>query len=307
MSFEHVPVMLHEVIEFIVKKCGNYADLTLGLGGHASEILKSDPDGHLIGIDLDPEALAIAKERLNPYKDRVNIVKGNYADLDVILAENGISELDGIVADLGVSSIQLDNAERGFSFRLASKIDMRMDQSTGHPVLQELNSESFNSLVRIIKEFGEERWAKRIAKNIVTARERSPITTTTQLAELIEKSVPRSKDNIHPATRTFQALRIYKNRELDNLQIGLEKAVKALKTGGRICVISFHSLEDRIAKNTFRTLEHGCICPPKIPKCICDKKPVIKVITKKPITPNEEEVESNPRSRSAKMRVAEKI
>ncbi|MEK7396332.1 MAG: 16S rRNA (cytosine(1402)-N(4))-methyltransferase RsmH [Candidatus Poribacteria bacterium] len=307
MSLEHVPVMLHEVIDFIAKKGGNYADLTLGLGGHASEILKSDPDSHLIGIEIDPEALAIAKERLKPYEDRVYIVKGNYVELDLILAENGISELDGILMDLGVSSIQLDKAERGFSFRLTSSLDMRMDQSTGHPVLHELNNESFNNLVRIIKEFGEERWAKRIAKSIVIARERSPITTTTQLAELIKKSVPRSKDNIHPATRTFQALRIYKNRELDNLQIGLEKAIKALKTGGRICVISFHSLEDRIVKNTFRTLEHGCICPPKIPKCICGQKPVIKVITKKPITPKEEEIEFNPRSRSAKMRVAEKI
>ena len=307
MSLEHVPVMLHEVIDFIAKKGGNYADLTLGLGGHASEILKSDPDRHLIGIEIDPEALAIAKERLKPYEDRVYIVKGNYVELDLILAENGISELDGILMDLGVSSIQLDKAERGFSFRLTSSLDMRMDQSTGHPVLHELNNESFNNLVRIIKEFGEERWAKRIAKSIVIARERSPITTTTQLAELIKKSVPRSKDNIHPATRTFQALRIYKNRELDNLQIGLEKAIKALKTGGRICVISFHSLEDRIVKNTFRTLEHGCICPPKIPKCICGQKPVIKVITKKPITPKEEEIEFNPRSRSAKMRVAEKI
>jgi 16S rRNA (cytosine1402-N4)-methyltransferase len=307
MSLEHVPVMLHEVIDFIAKKGGNYADLTLGLGGHASEILKSDPDRHLIGIEIDPEALAIAKERLKPYEDRVYIVKGNYAELDLILAENGISELDGILMDLGVSSIQLDNADRGFSFRLTSSLDMRMDQSTGHPVLHELNNESFNNLVRIIKEFGEERWAKRIANNIVIARERSPITTTTQLAELIKKSVPRSKDNIHPATRTFQAFRIYKNRELDNLQIGLEKAIKALKTGGRICVISFHSLEDRIVKNTFRTLEHGCICPPKIPICICGQKPVIKVITKKPITPKEEEIEFNPRSRSAKMRVAEKI
>jgi 16S rRNA (cytosine1402-N4)-methyltransferase len=307
MSLEHVPVMLHEVIDFIAKKGGNYADLTLGLGGHASEILKSDPDGHLIGIEIDPEALAIAEERLKIYSNRVCIVKGNYAELDLILAENGISELDGILMDLGVSSIQLDKAERGFSFRLASTLDMRMDQSTGHPVLHELNNESFNNLVRIIKEFGEERWAKRIANNIVIARERSPITTTTQLAELIKKSVPRSKDNIHPATRTFQALRIYKNRELDNLQIGLEKAIKALKTGGRICVISFHSLEDRIVKNTFRTLEHGCICPPKIPICICGQKPVIKVVTKKPITPKEEEVEFNPRSRSAKMRVAEKI
>lgn len=308
MNFEHIPVMLREVVDYLlVNKGGIYLDLTLGLGGHAEEILKSDPDVRLIGIDIDLEALSIARDRLKNYGDRVKIVYGNFADLDLILAENGISKVDKILADLGVSSIQLDKAERGFSFRLESKLDMRMDQSVGRPISYELNNESYDNLAKIIKEFGEERWAKRIAKSIVAEREKSPIITTTQLADLIVKSVPRSNEDIHPATRTFQALRIYKNRELDNLKIGLDKAIKALGIGGRICVISFHSLEDRIVKNTFRTLEKGCICPPKTPICICGRKPVIRAVTKKPLTPSDEEIKFNPRSRSAKMRVAEKI
>jgi len=307
MSFEHIPVMSREVIDYLsVNKGGIYLDLTLGLGGHAIEILKSDPDVKLIGIDIDSEALSIAGERLKNYKDRIHIVHGNFADLDLILSENGISKVDKILADLGVSSIQLDKAERGFSFRLESNLDMRMDQSAGRPISYELNNESFDNLVKIIREFGEERWARRIAKNIVIEREKSPITTTKQLADLIVKSVPRSNEDIHPATRTFQALRIYKNNELDNLKIGLDKAIKALKIGGRICVISFHSLEDRIVKEMFRTLEKGCICPPKTPKCVCGKKSTVKIITKKPLTPSEEEIKLNPRSRSAKMRVAEK-
>ncbi len=300
--------MSREVIDhLLVNKGGICLDLTLGLGGHAIEILKSDPDVRLIGVDIDNEALAIAKDRLKDFGDRVKIVHGNFADLDLILAENGISKVDKILADLGVSSIQLDSAERGFSFRLESELDMRMDQSTGRPISYEINNESFDNLARIIREFGEERWAKRIAKSIVTAREKSPIVTTTQLADLIVKSVPRSSEDIHPATRTFQALRIYKNKELDNLKQGLDKAIKALRIGGRISVISFHSLEDRIVKNTFRTLEKDCICPPKTPICRCGKKPVIKVITKKPLTPSDDEIRANPRSRSAKMRVAEKI
>lgn len=307
MSFEHIPVMSREVIDYLsVNKGGIYLDLTLGLGGHAIEILKSDPDVKLIGIDIDSEALSIAGERLKNYKDRIHIVHGNFADLDLILSENGISKVDKILADLGVSSIQLDKAERGFSFRLESNLDMRMDQSTGRPISYELNNESFDNLVKIIREFGEERWARRIAKNIVIEREKSPITTTKQLADLIVKSVPRSNEDIHPATRTFQALRIYKNNELDNLKIGLDKAIRALKIGGRICVISFHSLEDRIVKDMFRTLEKGCVCPPKTPKCVCGKKSTVKIITKKPLTPSEEEIKLNPRSRSAKMRVAEK-
>lgn len=308
MNFKHIPVMSREVIDYLlVNKGGIYLDLTLGLGGHAEEILKTDPDVQVIGIDIDSEAISIASDRLKDYGDRIKIIRGNFADLDLILAEIGISKVDKILADLGVSAIQLDKAERGFSFRLESELDMRMDQSKGRPVSYEINNESYENLVKIMREYGEERWAKRIARNIVIAREKSPITTTTQLADLIVKSVPKSNEDIHPATRTFQALRIYKNNELDNLQKGLDKAIKALKVGGRIGVISFHSLEDRIVKNIFRTLEKGCICPPKTPICVCGKKPVIKVITKKPLTPSLDEIKLNPRSRSAKLRVAERI
>ena len=308
MNSGHVSVMLREVIDQLVVKIGSiYVDCTIGLGGHTLGILEADPKASVFGIDVDSQALAIANENLKNYGDRVSLINGNFTDLISLLDQHGISEVDGVLMDLGVSSIQLDTPDRGFSFRYNANLDMRMDQKADRPISYELNKESFDKLTEIIKEFGEERWAKRIARNIVTARERSPITTTKQLAEIIEKSVPRSNESIHPATRTFQALRIYKNNELENLKNGLEQAIRILKSGGRICVISFHSLEDRIVKNTFRTLEHGCICPPKIPICICGQKPVIKIITKKPITPNDEEVEINPRSRSSKMRVAEKL
>lgn len=308
MNSEHVPVMLREVVAHLVSRAGGvYVDCTLGVGGHTLGILETDPYSRIFGIDIDPEAIALAKERLKNYGDRVSFVKGNFADLISLLNQHSISEVDGVLMDLGVSSIQLDTPERGFSFRYNAPLDMRMDQTADKPISYELNKESTDRLTEIIKEFGEERWAKRIARNIVTARERSPITTTARLAEIIERSVPRSGESIHPATRTFQALRIYKNRELENLESGLDQAIQILKTDGRICVISFHSLEDRIVKNTFRTLERGCICPPKIPKCICGKKPVIKIITKRPIIPGDEEIKANPRSRSSKMRVAEKL
>jgi len=308
MNSGHVPVMLREVIDHLVVRInGVYIDCTLGLGGHTLGILEADTKGRVFGIDIDPQVLALAYENLNNYRDRVSFIKGNFADLISLLNQYGISEVDGVLMDLGVSSIQLDTPDRGFSFRYDSPLDMRMDQTAGRPISYELNKDSIDKLTEIIKEFGEERWAKRIARNIVTARERSPINTTARLTEIIEKSVPRSSEGIHPATRTFQALRIYKNNELENLKTGLEQAIKILKSGGRICVISFHSLEDRIVKNTFRTLERGCICPPKIPKCICGQKPLIKIITKKPITPSDEEIEINPRSRSSKMRVAEKL
>jgi len=308
MNLGHVPVMLQEVVDQLVVKIGSiYVDCTIGLGGHTLGILEADPKASVLGIDVDSQALAIANENLKNYGDRVSLINGNFTDLISLLDLHGISEVDGVLMDLGVSSIQLDTPDRGFSFRYNANLDMRMDQKADRPISYELNKESIDKLTEIIKEFGEERWAKRIARNIVTARERSPITTTRQLAEIIEKSVPRSNESIHPATRTFQALRIYKNNELENLKSGLEQAIRILRSGGRICVISFHSLEDRIVKNTFRTLEHGCICSPKIPICICGQKPVIKIITKKPITPNDEEVEINPRSRSSKMRVAEKL
>ena len=308
MNSIHVPVMVQEIIDYLIVGSGGlYVDCTLGMGGHASRILTIDPNSQLYGIDLDPQAIELAKENLKNFGDRVFFIHGNFAELHELLAQRGISQVDGVLMDLGVSSFQLDTPERGFSFRHPDKLDMRMDPTEGQPISYEINKESADKLATIIREFGEERWAKKIAKSIIMARGRKPITTTTQLAEIIERSVPWSGSSIHPATRTFQALRIYKNSELDNLKNGLEQAIPILKPGGRICVISFHSLEDRIVKHTFRALERGCICPSDIPKCICGKLPVIKVVTKQPITPKDEEVKANPRSRSSKMRVAIKI
>lgn len=308
-KLKHIPVMAQEVIEYIVKpKVGLYLDCTVGLGGHASMILESSPCSRLIGIDIDPQAIKLAEENLKPYKDRIILFNGNFADLDYIIDQLAIDEnFDGIVMDLGVSSVQLDSPERGFSFKTDGPLDMRMDQTKGEPVSYDLEKLSIKELETIIRRFGEERFAKRIATNIINTNKVSPIKTTTQLAEIIEKSKPMYSENIHPATRTFQALRIYKNQELSNLSVGLEKAISLLRPGGRISVISFHSLEDRIVKHTFQKYERGCECPPEFPKCVCGKKSSLKIITKHPLTPKGEEVSANPRSRSAKLRVAEKI
>ena len=305
----HVPVMVQAVIHYlVVESGGTYLDCTVGAGGHAAEILEAtSPDGRLMGIDADVQALALAKENLNSYGERVSLIHGNFSDLDQILSQQNISEVDGILMDLGVSSLQLDTPDRGFSFRHSGPLDMRMDQTTGRPVSYDLNRKNANELAEIIRDFGEERWAKRIAAGIVKAREKSPITTTEQLAEIVERAAPRSSWKIHPATRTFQSFRIYKNSELANLRKGLEQAISALKPGRRICVISFHSLEDRIVKHTFRALERGCVCPPRSPICVCGRKPELKVLTKRPITPQEEEIKANPRCRSSKLRAAAKL
>ncbi len=309
MKLDHVPVMVQVVIDYLVTGVGGvYLDCTVGAGGHAAEILKAtSPGSRLIGIDADNQALALAKDNLCSYGDRVSLIHGNFADLDQILSQQGVSEVDGILMDLGVSSIQLDTPDRGFSFRHSGPLDMRMDQTTGQPVSHDLNRKNASELAEIIREFGEERWAKRIATGIVRARKESPIRTTEQLAEIVKKSVPRSSERIHPATRTFQAFRIYKNDEIMKLKEGLNQAIPALKSGGRICAISFHSLEDRVVKHTFRALERGCVCPPRMPVCICGRKPVLRVLTKRPVTPQEEEIEDNPRCRSAKLRAAEKL
>jgi 16S rRNA (cytosine1402-N4)-methyltransferase len=278
------------------------------MGGHASRILEAtSPNGYLIGIDIDPQAIAMAKESLKLYEGRFSMIHGNFAHLDQILMQQGISEVDGVLMDLGASSLQLDTPERGFSFMHSGPLDMRMNQSSGQPVSYDLNRKDAAELAKIIREFGEERWAKRIAANVVKFRRRSPITTTKQLAEIVQESVPRSSGRIHPATRVFQSLRIYKNEELTNLKTGLERAVPVLKTGARICVISFHSLEDRIVKHSFKSMERGCICPPRTPVCVCGRKPTLKVLTRRPVTPQESEIEVNPRCRSAKLRAAERI
>ena len=309
MKPEHVPVMVQAVIDYLVTGDGGiYLDCTVGAGGHAKEILKATPpDSRLIGIDVDKQALALASKNLSPYGDRVSLAHGNFANLSQILSQHGVSEVDGILMDVGVSSLQLDAPDRGFSFMRRGPLDMRMDQTAGQPVSRDLNGMNASELAEIIRKYGEERWAKRIAAGIVEARKESPIRTTEQLAEIVKKAVPRSSERIHPATRTFQSFRIYKNDEITNLKVGLEQAVSALKSGGRICVISFHSLEDREVKHTFRALERGCICPPRAPACVCGRNPVIKILTKRPVTPQAEEVESNPRSRSAKLRAAAKL
>lgn len=309
MKPEHVPVMVQAVIDYLVAGDGGiYVDCTVGAGGHAKEILEATPPhSRLIGMDVDHEALALASKNLSPYGDRVSLVHGNFANLSQILNQNGVSEVDGVLMDVGVSSLQLDKPERGFSFMQSGPLDMRMDQAAGQPVSRDLNEMDASELAEIIREYGEERWAKRIGARIVEARKKSPIRTTEQLAEIVKKAVPRSSERIHPATRTFQAFRIYKNDEIANLKAGLEQAVSALKSGGRIVAISFHSLEDREVKHTFRALERGCICPPRSPACVCGRKPVLKILTKRPVTPQAEEVESNPRSRSAKLRAAAKL
>ena len=305
----HVPVMVQEVIEYLITGVkGIYLDCTVGAGGHAAKILEAtSPYGRLIGVDIDPQAISLAKESLSQYGDRVSLIHGNFADLRGILSRQAISEVDGVLMDLGVSAFQLETPGRGFSFRHSGPLDMRMDQTVGQPISYDLSRKNTKELMEIIREFGEDRWARRIAVNIAKARARAPIRTTTQLAEIVAESIPRSTGNIHPATRTFQALRIYKNRELENLKLGLDQAISVLRSGGRICAISFHSLEDRIVKRTFREMERGCICPPEIPVCICGRIPILKILTKRPITPREEEIKVNPRCRSAKLRVAAKI
>ena len=319
MSGDHIPVLVDEVIQFLQpKNHGFYVDGTVGLGGHAAVILqKSAPSGYLLGIDLDSEALAIATERLREYKERVTLVNENFAHLDRLpqlhrgLEQVGmaIPRLDGILLDLGVSSLQLDTPMRGFSFNHSGPLDMRMDVSQSLSAAHVVNHHPEDTLATIFTQFGQERWAKRIARQIVRTRKRKRISTTCQLAEIALEAIPsKSIDGrIHPATRVFQALRIYINDELKNLHSGIRCAASALKPGGRLCVISFHSLEDRIVKEQFRTLSRDCICPPKSPICVCKHTPTLQILTKRPITPTLDEIRRNPRSRSAKLRVAMKI
>ncbi len=314
MKVVHRPVLVNQVVGFLqpTKMGAVYLDGTVGLGGHASAILEaSTPGGRLIGIDRDAEALAVAKETLYDYRCRCALIQGNFASLYRILAENSFSKVDGVLLDLGVSSLQLDTASRGFSFAREGRLDMRMDKQQSLSAAQVVNGACEHELTDIFTKFGEERWAKRIAQRIGQARRKKRITTTRLLAEIVEQAIPHRQNSyssrIHPATKVFQALRIYVNNELENLATGLDTAVSALKLGGRICVISFHSLEDRIVKRRFRDLSRQCICPPKIPTCVCRHVPSLKPLTKRPITPTPEEVQRNPRSRSAKLRVAVKI
>ncbi len=305
---KHIPVLLKETVELLqCKKGGTYVDCTVGAGGHAERILElTSPDGKVVGIDQDEEILKIAGERLKRFGERVRLMHGNFLDIKGIMKDE---RADAILFDLGVSSYQLEDKERGFSFMSDAPLDMRMDKKAEITAADIVNSASERELSDIIFKYGEERFAKRIASFIVKERETKPVATTLQLSNIITKAVPARfhPRDIHPATRTFQALRIAVNHELEILERSLLDAVDILKPKGRMCVISFHSLEDRIVKRAFQRLEKGCICPPKIPICQCGIKPSMKIITKKPVAPAEEEINANPRARSAKLRAAEKL
>ncbi|MBI1921221.1 MAG: 16S rRNA (cytosine(1402)-N(4))-methyltransferase RsmH [Geobacter sp.] len=310
-DFDHIPVMPEEVLKFLSPHSGGiYVDGTLGGAGHSMKILEaSAPDGRLIGFDRDSSAIAAATARLAGFGDRVTLVHRNFAELEKSLASLEIGSIDGVLLDLGVSSHQLDSAERGFSFRQDAPLDMRMDTGTGPTAADLVNTLPEAELVHIIREYGEERWAGRIAVRIAAAREKSPILTTMALAEIVKGAIPRKfhEERLHPATRTFQALRIAVNAELESLDKGLEAGLRLLKPGGRAVVISFHSLEDRIVKNAFRKLAQGCICPKSIPVCVCGNKPQLRILTGRPVMAGEAELAANPRARSAKLRAAEKL
>jgi 16S rRNA (cytosine1402-N4)-methyltransferase len=308
--FHHLSVLPDEVIHYLaLKPGGTYLDGTLGGGGHAGLILEKTPGALLIGIDRDQAALAAAGVRLAEYGDRVRLVHGDFADVAEQLGNLGIAVLDGFILDLGVSSHQLDTRERGFSFQQDAPLDMRMDTSSGETAADLVNELPEHELERIIAEYGEERWAKRITSFIVKERAESLITTTFRLVDIIKGAVPKAKwdERIHPATRTFQALRIAVNSELESLERGMRSALDLLKPGGRGVIISFHSLEDRIVKHIFREYAEGCTCPRHLPVCACGKQPRVKVLTGRPVSAAEAEITNNPRSRSAKLRAVEKL
>ncbi|MBS5946274.1 16S rRNA (cytosine(1402)-N(4))-methyltransferase RsmH [uncultured Peptoniphilus sp.] len=310
MDFSHKSVLLKETIEGLnVRKGKIYLDGTLGGAGHSYEILKKlDGTGLLIGIDQDEEALKAAREKLSDFKN-VEFFNLNYIDFEKALDELGIEKIDGVLLDIGVSSYQFDNPERGFSYRFDAPLDMRMDKNLKISAKEIVNTYSESEITQIIKDFGEEKWASRISKFIVEERKNKSIDTTFDLVEIIKNAIPASarRNGPHPAKRTFQALRIEVNKELDVLKNSIDKFVKRLNPCGRIAIITFHSLEDRIVKNSFKYLEKDCICPPTSPICTCDKKREIKIITRKPITASEDELKENNRSHSAKLRIAEKL
>ncbi len=309
MEFKHTSVLLTEVIDQLhILPDGIYVDGTLGGGGHSYHIAERlTQGGRLIGIDQDREALKAAGERLSPYQDRVTLVHSNYENIAAVLQEQGIGQVNGILLDLGVSSYQLDNPERGFSYREDEPLDMRMDQSAPISAKDILNGWSQEELIRILREYGEEKCAVKIAKNIVSQREKKPLETTGELAAIVRRSIPMKMQEKggNPCKRTFQAVRIACNRELEVLSDSLDTMIDLLAPGGRLCIITFHSLEDRIVKNAFRKNENPCTCPPEFPVCVCGRKSKGKVITRKAILPGEEELENNRRSASAKLRVFE--
>ena len=311
MEFNHKSVLLEETIESLdIKSDGIYVDGTLGGGGHSLEILKKLGDkGRLIGIDQDGDAIAFASERLKEYEDKTSLVHSNYSNIKSILSELGIDKVDGILLDLGVSSYQLDNAERGFTYREDVTLDMRMDRESTETAQDIVNNYSEQELYRVIRDYGEDRFAKNIAKHIVKARSIKPIETTGELNEIIKAAIPAKvrQTGGHPSKKTFQAIRIELNHVLDVLENTLDDMIDLLDSGGRLSVITFHSLEDRIVKEIFKRNMNPCTCPPEFPVCVCGKKSKGKVITRKPIVPSEEELYENKRAKSSKLRVFEHI
>ena len=309
-EFYHISVLLNECLDGLnIKPDGIYVDGTLGGAGHSSQIIKRLTTGRLIGIDRDPVALKAAGERLAPFADRVTLVHSNFCRVSQVLDDLGIEAVDGILLDLGVSSPQLDDGDRGFSYMVDAPLDMRMDNGDAMTAETIVNTWSYEELRRILFDYGEERYAPQIAANICRRRETAPIKTTLELVDVIRSAMPAAalREKQHPAKRSFQAIRIAVNDELGAVRKVMDAAIPRLNPGGRLAIITFHSLEDRIVKNGMNDAAKGCTCPPRIPVCVCGKKPQVKLITRKPITASEEELESNPRSRSAKLRVCEKI
>lgn len=309
MAFEHKSVLLTETIEGLqIRSDGIYVDGTLGGGGHSYEIAKRLKGGRLIGIDQDQAAIEAAGMRLSPFGDKVTIVRSNYRNTREVLSELGIEKIDGMILDLGVSSYQFDTKERGFSYRFDSPLDMRMDTRQSFSAKEIVNGYSEMELYHVIRDYGEDKFAKNIAKHIVMARKKKPVETTGELCEIIKAAIPAKirAEGGHPAKRTFQAIRIECNRELEVLRESLETLIELLNPGGRLCIITFHSLEDRIVKAAFKKAENPCICPPNFPVCTCGRVSQGKVVTGKPILPGEEELSGNPRAASAKLRIFEK-
>lgn len=310
MEFHHVSVLLEEVLKGLnIKEDGIYVDGTLGGAGHSLEIVKRLKTGKIIGIDQDTNALDKSREVLKEHLDKVILVHDNYVNIKSVLEDLNIEKVDGILLDLGVSSHQLDTEERGFSHNKDAPLDMRMDSSKNFSAWNVVNEYSEDEITRILYEYGEEKWAKRISQFIIQERNVKPIDTTFELVSVIKKAIPKKvrMEGHHPAKKTFQAIRIEVNGELDVLKAAIKDMVEVLNPNGRLAIITFHSLEDRIVKEEFKELFKDCICPPEMPQCICDKRREINILTRKPIVPSKRELENNPRSRSSKLRVAEKI
>ncbi len=309
MQEAHIPVLFKEVIDSLCPRTGGrYIDGTVGAGGHAAGILEAaGPEATLLGLDADPDALAIASRLLAPYGERVRLVNENFRHLAEVAKDTGFVSVDGVLLDIGVSSMQLDVSKRGFSFRTDAPLDMRFDPRQTVSAADIVNGANEAELRKMLFEYGEERAASRIARAIVRRRSIRRVETTADLASIVEKAMGSKRSSIHPATRTFQALRIAVNRELDSLREALPQALELLAKGGRLAVISFHSLEDRIVKEFMRREASSCICPPGLPICVCGKQPTLRIVYKKPVTASPEELQRNPRARSSKLRVAEKI